>query len=155
MQRRLRATIIGVVVGAIFLTGVVTFVLAAHAARIRTRDQLSTQAADVAQAIKSEIDAGRTAVNMLRILRVPLKDENDVVLIISPSGQLVDVDKPRTPAALPGGLRAADLHVALLLQGQVVSGIKGSVVYAAAPYRDQGQAGDRHHDAHPGGGVDP
>jgi signal transduction histidine kinase len=135
VQRRLRATIIGVVVGAIFLTGVVTFVLAAHASRIRTRHQLVLGAQDVATAVKGEIDAGRPAVNVLRILRAPFRNENDVVLIVTPAGKLVDVEQPRRAAGLPAGLSAADLHIDQLLLGQVVSGAKGSVVFAAAPYR--------------------
>jgi signal transduction histidine kinase len=137
VQRRLRATIIGIVVGAILLTGVVTFVLAAHAARIRARDQLIPEAQDTATAIKAEIDAGRTAVNVLRILRAPFRDENDVVLIVSPTGQLVDIDQPRKAAALPAGLTAAQLHVDQLLAGQVVSGNIGSTVFAAAPYQSK------------------
>ncbi|MDQ1393707.1 MAG: two-component system, OmpR family, sensor kinase [Acidimicrobiaceae bacterium] len=135
MQRRLRATIISVVVGAIFLTGVVTFVLAAHAARTRTRSALAIQATDVARAIKSEIDGGRSPVMMLRILRAPFKDENGVVLIVAPGGQLVDIDQPRKAAVLPAGLHAADLRSDQLLQGQVVSGLKRSTVFAAAPYQ--------------------
>ncbi|MDQ1426953.1 MAG: two-component system, OmpR family, sensor kinase [Acidimicrobiaceae bacterium] len=137
MQRRLTTTIIGVVVGAIFLTGAVTFALAAHAARNRTRTELSRQAVDVAAAIKAEIDAGRPALNLLRILRTPLKDENDVVLVVAPGGQLIDVNQPRKAAALPAGLTADALHPDRLLQGQVVSGTRGQVVYAAAPYQSK------------------
>jgi two-component system sensor histidine kinase BaeS len=129
VQRRLLAAIVGVVVGAIFLTGVVTFVLAAHAARTRTRNQLTVQATDVAQAIKSEVGA-KASNNMLRILRAPFKDENDVVGIIGPAGNLVST-------TLPKPLRVADLHTDQLLQGQVVSGIKGSTVYAVAPYQSR------------------
>ncbi|MDQ6616399.1 MAG: HAMP domain-containing histidine kinase [Actinomycetota bacterium] len=137
MQRRLRATIIGVVVGAIFLTGVVTFVLVAHAARVRTRDQLAQQAQDVAGAIKGEILAGRDAANLLRILRAPFNHENDVVLIVSPAGRLIDISQPRRPATLPPGLTAAMLHSDRLLAGQVVSGNSGAIVYAAAPYQSK------------------
>jgi hypothetical protein len=52
VQRRLSATIISIVVGAILLCGLVTFVLAGRAARSRTRGQLVTQATDVAAAIR-------------------------------------------------------------------------------------------------------
>ena len=135
MQRRLTTTIISVVVGAIFLTGVVTFALAAHAARVRTRAQLAQQAGDVAAAIKGEIDAGRSANNLLQILRAPLRDENDVVLIVTPAGTLVDIGQPRKAAVLPSGLRPADLHPGELLAGHSVSGSRGGVVYAAAPYQ--------------------
>ncbi len=137
MQGRLRATIISVVVGAILLTGVVTFALAAHAARARTRTQLVREAEDTAAAIKGEIDAGRPAVNVLRILRAPFKDENGVVLIVTPTGKLVDIDQPRKAAALPGGLTAAQLHPEQLLAGQVVSGIHRSQIFAAAPYQSK------------------
>ncbi len=135
MQRRLIATIIGVVVGAILLCGLVTFGLAGHAARSRTRGDLVKQATDVAAAIKSEIGQGRPAANILRIIRTPFRDENDVVLIVGPNGRLIDITQPAKAAALPSGLRAADLHPDQLLAGQVVSGIRGATVYAAAPYQ--------------------
>jgi signal transduction histidine kinase len=127
MQRRIIAIVIGVVVGAIFLTGVVTFALAAHAARTRTRDQLAHQAADVAQAIKAELDAGRSTTNLLAILRAPLKDENDVILVFGPGGNL-------RVGPLPTGLPLSRLHTDQLLAGRVVSGITGGLVYAAAPF---------------------
>lgn len=137
MQRRLTTTIIGVVVGAIFLTGAVTFALAARAARTHTRAQLTHQATDVAAAIKSEIDAGRPALNLLRILRGPLTDENDVILVVTPAGKLIDVNQPRLAAVLPAGLSAGALHPDRLLAGQVVSGSRGQIVFAAAPYQSK------------------
>jgi len=137
VQRRLTATIVSVVVGAILLCGLVTFVLAARAARSRTRGQLVTQATDVAAAIKSEIDQGRPAANILRIIRTPFRDENDVVLIVGPNGRLIDIAQPGKVAGLPSGLRAADLHPDRLLAGQVVSGTMGSTVFAAAPYQSR------------------
>ena len=135
MQRRLTATIISVVVGAILLCGLVTFLLAGRAARSRTRGDLVTQATDVAAAIKTEIGQGRTAANILRIIRTPFRDENDVVLIVGAKGRLIDIAQPGKAAVLPSGLRAADLQPDRLLAGQVVSGIKGATVYAAAPYQ--------------------
>ena len=135
MQRRISAIVIGIVVGAIILTGAVTFALAAHAAQSRTRNQLAVEAKDVAQAIKAEINAGRSPVQLLRILRAPFKDENDVVLIVRPDGELVDITQIHQAAALPGGLSAADLHVSQLINGQVISGVKGSEAFAAAPYQ--------------------
>ena len=91
----------------------------------------------MAAAIKAEIDAGRPALNVLRILRTPLKDENGVVLVVAPGGKLIDINQPRKAAALPGGLTAAALHPDRLLPGQVVSGTQGQIVYAAAPYQSK------------------
>lgn len=141
MQRRLTTTLIGIVVGAIFLTGAVTFALAAHAARSRTRAQLAQQATDVAAALKAEIDAGRSANNLLLILRAPFKDENSVVLIVLPGGRLIGIRQPRQAASLPSGLKAADLHTGELLHGQEVSGTHGSIVFAAAPYQSEVSVG--------------
>ena len=134
MQRRLTTTIIGIVVGAILLTGAVTFVLAAHAARSRTQSQLAQQATDVAAALKGEATTGRIDTNVLRILRTPFKDENSVVVIVTAAGNLREINQLRKAAVLPAGLTAADLDPTELLDGQVVSGIHGSVVFAAAPY---------------------
>ncbi|MGH9126271.1 MAG: ATP-binding protein [Acidimicrobiales bacterium] len=133
MQRRLSATIIGVVVGAIVLTGAVTFALAAHAARNRTRTELAAQAKDVAQAIKAEISSGRSARNLLVILRAPFKDEDDFIVVVTKDGRLVNINQVGAP--LPFGFTAAQLPAAPLLAGQVVSGNAAGRVFAAAPYR--------------------
>jgi two-component system sensor histidine kinase BaeS len=135
VQRRLSATIIGVVAGAIILTGVVTFALAAHAARHHTQSELTAQAEDVAQAIKTEISSGRNARNLLGILRAPFKDENDFIVVVTKAGQLINVDQPGQK--LPFGFGPAQLPPASLLAGQVVSGSHGGVVYAAAPYQSK------------------
>lgn len=135
MQRRLSATIIGVVAGAILLTAVVTFALAAHAARHRTQSQLNLQARDVAQAIKAEISSGRNARNLLAILKAPFKDENDFIVVVTKAGQLINVDQPGQK--LPFGLGPTQLPPASLLAGQVVSGSRAGVVYAAAPYQSK------------------
>ena len=147
MQRRLIATIIGIVIGAILLTGVVTFALASRAARERTRRDLVVQAGAVATEIKTEISNGRSAANLLRILRGPFNDENNQVLVVGPAGRLIDVGPPVRTAVLPAGLKAAALHPDQLLAGHVVSGTKGALVYAAAPYQAKVTLGARQGDA--------
>jgi len=134
MQRRLSATIIGVVMGALLLTGAVTFALAAHAARNRTRIQLAAEATDVATAVKAEFNGGRDARNLLAILRAPFKDENAVLLIVTKTGQLVDLNRGLKAATLPAGLRASELHTGQLLSGREVSGSHGTTIFAAAPF---------------------
>ncbi|MDP9073629.1 MAG: HAMP domain-containing histidine kinase, partial [Actinomycetota bacterium] len=146
MHRRLIATIIGVALGAILLTAVVTFALASRAARERTRRQLVVQSSAVAAAIKGEINGGRNAVNLLHILRGPFNDTNDQVLVIGANGRLIDLGPPARTAVLPAGLKATSLHPDRLLAGQVVSGTKGSLVYAAAPYQSKLTLGARQGD---------
>ena len=142
MQRRLIATIIGIVVGAILLSGVVTFALASHAARDRTRQELVTQARDFAAGYKADLQTGgRTPpdtttaarlASLLQLFKGPLRDVGAAVVIVGPGGRLRDAVQA-TPVALPNGLTEADLQPDQLLAGHMVSGVKGPVVFAAAP----------------------
>lgn len=148
MQRRLSATLIAIVVGAILLTGLVTLALAGHGARDRTRRELVAQATDFAAGIKGEIDtlsksapAGRPTDSLLRIFKGPLHIEADAIVAVGPEGRIFDVLTPRRQVVLPSGLDAPDLHTDALLAGRPVSGVKGQVVYAAAPFQAPARVG--------------
>jgi signal transduction histidine kinase len=147
MRRRLTVTIIATVAGALVLAGLFTLLLTVHSARQDTRRQLIRQAQALAQGVKDEADQlaknrtasqqGRPLKTLLNALKGPLRLEGEAVLAVNDGGQLFDIDTPRAlrPPTLPSGLTVSDLNPQTLLAGQEVSGTKGAIVYAAAPFR--------------------
>src|SRR3981081_3193095 len=63
------------------------------------------------------------------------------VLAINGQGGLFDVNEPLRSASPPPGLRITALDVSRLLQGKTVSGTRGSIVFAAAPFSADVQFG--------------
>ena len=57
------------------------------------------------------------------------------MVAIGPQGRLIDVANPAQPVSLPSGLTEADLDTSALVAGKTVSGRRGSIVFAAAPYQ--------------------
>ena len=144
MQRRLTATIAGVVAGALVLVSLITFLLTIRTAREDTRRELARQAQQVATGVSQEVQAagsvrgrqpGRTAKTLLDALKQPLHLEDEAIVAVGPGGRLFDIDRPLQVPPLPGGLLASDLSTADLLAGRAVSGRRGSIVYAAAPFK--------------------
>jgi signal transduction histidine kinase len=136
---------IGMVAGALVLAGLFTLLLTVRSARQDTRTELERQAAALAQGVKSEADQlsknrtsaqqGRPLKTLLNSLKGPLRLQDEAVLAIGDAGRLFDIDTPLRPPVLPKGLVQADVNTLQLLAGQVVSGTKGPIVYAAAPFR--------------------
>jgi signal transduction histidine kinase len=145
MRRRLTVTMIGMVAGALVLAGLFTLLLTVRSARQDTRTELIHQAEALAQGLKSEADQlslnskpaqqGRPLKTILNALKAPLRLQDEAVLAVGDGGRLFGIDTPLLPPVLPKGLVQADLNTPQLLAGHVVSGTKGPIVYAAAPFR--------------------
>jgi signal transduction histidine kinase len=129
------------VAGALLLAGAVTFAVTIHAARDTDRRQLASSARGVALSVQTEADAARprhpaTALRtILKALKAPLRLQDDAVVAIGPQGRLFDPVNIRQAVQLPTGLTRADLDLPALRQLHAVSGEKGRLVFAAAPYR--------------------
>ncbi len=140
MRRRLTVTMILMVAAALLLAGLMTLVLAIRAARQDTRRQLLAQAQSLAAGVEPEAasvnprDPAQSLRNILRLLKAPLKLQDAAVVGVGPGGGLMDVANPAQPVTLPSGLTASDIRPATLLAGKPVTGTKGSIVYAAAPF---------------------
>ncbi|HLY84532.1 MAG TPA: HAMP domain-containing sensor histidine kinase [Acidimicrobiales bacterium] len=144
MRRRLTVTMIAMVAGALIFAGLFTLLLTIRSTRDATRRDLLQQAQQLALGVKAEADQaaktstaaqGRPLKQLLTVLKRPLRLEGEAVLAVNADGQVFDIDTPLQPLVLPSGLVQADLRPTLLLAGQTVSGRKGAIVYAAAPYR--------------------
>jgi signal transduction histidine kinase len=120
MTRRITVTMVTVVAGALVLAVAGTTLLLRLSATARTRDELRTQAASMAQAIEV-LQAPRALEAMGRALRL----QGQQVVRVGPGG--------RTTDALPRGVSPDDLDVARLRAGETITGTHGSLVYAAAP----------------------
>jgi signal transduction histidine kinase len=141
VRRRLTIAIIGMVAGALLLAGLFTLILTVRSARQQTRQDLVRQAQALAQTVKGEAATAAVAQQPARLktilngLKRPLSLEGEAVLAVGDNGRLFDIDTPFLTPVLPSGLAMRDLNPAALLAGQTVAGTKGSIVYAAAPFR--------------------
>ena len=132
---RITLTLVALTLGSLLVTGAVTVGLEAHGSRVATRKELarSADALAVSLAERSGLPARRAA-RLLRILAAPLRLEGAEVLAVSSAGHLGSLEHPNAPARLPGGLRPAELEPMSLREGTVVSGNRGQLAYAAAPF---------------------
>jgi signal transduction histidine kinase len=135
---------IGMVAGALVLAGLFTLLLTVRSTREATRTDLVRQAVALANGVKTEADQlsrnrtaqqGRPLKTLLNALKGSLRLQDEAVLAVSDGGRVYDIDTPLRVPVLPKGLAESDLNTAQLLAGQAVSGTKGAIVYAAAPYR--------------------
>lgn len=128
MTRRLTLTMVGVVAFALLVAGFGTLALLRLQTRRDTVRDLRTQAQGIARLV-DEIPgrgaAGTAAAARQRVLQRVLKLTDQQVVRFSANGQALD--------PLPPGVSAGDLQFTQLQQGQTVSGINGSLAYAAAP----------------------
>ena len=122
MRRRLTLAIVGVVAGALVVAGLGSLVLVRRAAAGEARAELVRQAEALARGAE---EARRPGV--VGVLRQVLRLEGFAVVPMAPTGRLLS-----TP---PAGVTEDDLGTDRLLGGETVSGVRGSVVYAAAPVR--------------------
>lgn len=122
MRRRLTLAIVGVVAGALVVAGLGSLLLVRRAAVDETRAELVRQAEAVAQGAE---EARRPGV--VGVLRQVLRLEGFSVMRLAPDGR--PLGRP------PAGITDDDLDTSRLLAGQTVSGVRGSVAYAAAPVR--------------------
>jgi two-component system sensor histidine kinase BaeS len=123
MTRRFVLAIVGTVVATLLLAGLGTFVIGQSRARRNTETQLRNEAVALAEQAAEE-DSVRVQ-RLLAALQLVLHLEDVGRVTIGPAGRIVG-----TP---PKGVDVADLPVAQLTAGHVVSGNHRSLVYAAAP----------------------
>ena len=125
MRRRLTTTIAAIVIGTLVVSGLGTIVLLRRAARDEARREVVRQAQAIA-------DGGETIdPRHLRTLGRALRLEGAVVVPVGAQRG----PQPGPPGLLPAGVRESDLDAAALRRGEVVSGTRGSLAWAAAPVR--------------------
>ncbi|MGI8809665.1 MAG: sensor histidine kinase [Acidimicrobiales bacterium] len=124
MTRRLTLTMVAVVTGALLVATLGTLLVTRVEARNQTRRDLGDQAQRLARRIET-VPVGLAA------LRVALRLEDGAVVCLGPTC-------PARQADVPAGLTRDDLDVDRLRTGQVVTGTRGSLVYAAAPSERRG-----------------
>lgn len=131
------------VVGTLVGSGVVSLLLAARSTVDQTRQEIVREAQSFALSVPAEaqgrLHPARALRTIVMALKGPLKlDDSGVLVILSRRhGPILYEPYSKTPLhpALPAGLTASDLNPSALLHLQTVSGHKGGIVYAAAPYR--------------------
>ena len=141
MRRRLTIAMILMVAASLVVAGLFTLLLTIRGARQDTRRELIGQAQALATAVRDEAAArptarpGQSLRALLTALRAPLSLEGEAVYAIGPDGRIFDVDAPAATPTLPSGLTIGDVDPQELLEDRTVSGTKGSIVYAVAPFR--------------------
>src|SRR5436305_4684186 len=127
MTRRITITMVAVVAGALLVAGFGSLLLIRAQSRRDTVQDLRRQAQGSAQLI-DEVPARNTAsaTNLRqRAFQRVLKLTDQEVIRYTPAGKPID--------PLPRGISAADLQFDKLQQGQTVSGVNGSLAFAASP----------------------
>jgi two-component system sensor histidine kinase BaeS len=116
-----------VVAVALLVAGFGSLALIRVQSRRETVRDLRKQAEGIAQLV-DEVPARNgtaAALTRQRVLQRVLKLTDQQVVRFGPGGKALD--------PLPKGVSAGDLHVERLRQGQTVSGVNGSLAFAAAP----------------------
>jgi two-component system sensor histidine kinase BaeS len=140
---------VAMVAGALIVAGLFTLLLTVVSTRNQTRTDLVRQADGVASGFQAQgaslanragtrgaARPGGALKTLLNALKAPLKLQDEAVVAVGDNGRVFDVDRPlQPPPPLPSGLNVADLRPAYLLAGHTVSGRKGAIVYAVAPFK--------------------
>ena len=127
MTRRLTLTMVAVVTGALLVATVGTLIVTRAEARAQVRRELGRQAERLARRIETVQRVGLAAV------QVALRLEEGAVVCLSPTCG------PRPAPPVPAGLTEDDLDPERLGEGEVVTGTRGDLVFAAAP-ADRGES---------------
>ncbi|MDQ3895862.1 MAG: HAMP domain-containing protein, partial [Actinomycetota bacterium] len=122
MTRRLTLTMVAVVAGALLVATVGTLVVTRVRAGQEARHELGRQAERLARRIETVQRPGGLAA-----VAVALRLEDGAVVCLGTTCG------PRPTAPIPRGLTERDLHVDRLRTGEVVTGTKGDLAFAAAP----------------------
>jgi two-component system sensor histidine kinase BaeS len=130
MRRRLVFAIVGVVVGALLVSGLGTLVLARRAARQQTRSELTQEA----RALATTTDA-LTNVVQLPALRRSMRLEGAAVIRIGTNGCPV----PAADGQLPPGVTLGPSACTALAAATGVSGARADLAWAAAPIVRRGR----------------
>src|SRR3954469_25098022 len=127
MTRRLTITMVAVVAGALLVAGFGSLLLIRAQSRRDTVNDLRKQSQGIAQLVDEIPTRNTTAANVLRqrVLQRVLKLTDQEVVRYTPAGRPID--------PLPHGLSASDLQFDQLQKGKTVSGVNGSLGFAASP----------------------
>jgi signal transduction histidine kinase len=127
MTRRLTVTMVAVVAGALIVAGFGSLLLIRAQSRRDTVADLRKQAQGIAQLVDDIPARNTTAAAILRqrVLQRILKLTDQAVVRYNKAGQPLD--------PLPSGVSASDLQFDQLAKGKTVSGVNGSLAFAAAP----------------------
>jgi signal transduction histidine kinase len=120
MRRRLTVVLVLLMTGTLVVAGAGTLFVSRHAAREDATRQLLAQAD-----IFSKASDGVTLPRVLSVLNRMLRLEGGELIAVSPSG----VVSP----ALPAGLSPGALDTQALLAGSGISGLDGTLAFAAVP----------------------
>ncbi len=127
MTKRLVLALVGTTVVVLVLVGGGTALLARAGARQSTETELERQVTELAASIPDpgEPGAARIRSRLLTALRRTLRLEGLTAVTLTVGGTIA--------GDLPAGLNAADVPTDRLAAGEVVSGHRGDLVFAAAP----------------------
>jgi two-component system sensor histidine kinase BaeS len=120
MRRRLTVVLVLLMAGTLIVAGAGTLLVTRRAARDDATRQLVAQAIVFSRA-SDDVTSGRVLAVINRLLGL----EGGEIIAISPAGDILP--------ALPGGLVPADLRSQMLLDGGDVSGLSGTLAFAAVP----------------------
>lgn len=127
MRRSLLAAIVGVVLGALLLAGVGTFVVANRGARVDAARQLADDARRVAAETPTilSVRSARLRNDLVRVVRATV---GATFVVVAPGAGA----RPRIVlGTLPPGVPASSLGLARVLAGHVTAATDGQVVHAA------------------------
>src|SRR5580698_230152 len=101
MRRRISVAMILMVVGTLFLAGVLTLLLTIHQSREQTRKELVNEGTSLAATVRQEAtvanqtDPARSLHNILVALKGPLRLQDEAVLAVRPAtGRIFDPANP-------------------------------------------------------------
>jgi two-component system sensor histidine kinase BaeS len=134
MRRRITIAIVGTVAATLLIAGLGTLVFARVGAKQHTVSQLRAQVVDITSAAEQGAFGNLGGANpssqpqrrLLTVLRTVLRLDGAEVLIVGPRGA--------TAGQLPAGISANDIDLQRLAAGQVISGSKGDLVFAAGAF---------------------
>ncbi len=135
MTRRLALAITSVVLATLLLAGVGTLVVGNLRARHMTETELRRQASDVAANLGTFLDNDGTSdrpaslrrrLNLLKLFGKTLDLDGLAIYVLRPDGTLVGDE-------VPPGFKTEWLDVGRLQNGEILTGSKGNLVFAAAP----------------------
>ncbi|HZQ58975.1 MAG TPA: HAMP domain-containing sensor histidine kinase [Acidimicrobiales bacterium] len=129
MRRRFTLAIVGVAAGALLIAGLGTLLLLNLQARRQARSDVSGIATRIADDY-----AHRSPANPLPALR----SLQDLLKTTQRLGLVLVADDGRVTGAMPGGLTPGDINPTGLAEGHVVSGFRGNVAFAVAPFLTPG-----------------
>jgi signal transduction histidine kinase len=134
VQRRFTLSIVGMVLVALVLSGLVSLVLAEQATISQTRHELVGEATGLAGAVQAHTSGPLALKRLLATIAPTLRLDGSTVIGVRPDGQLFSLSPEALKPDLPTGLSSSDLDPSRLYALETVSGHRGGLVYAAVPF---------------------